>query len=140
LCNDGCHEYIDVRIYPRVLDKSESKFEKDPQLKANNFFNYELDICNNKVGLDVPSESETVEMPQLPIDTLSKEFIYSFMSLSYFHRKQIIADFHLDSPSDDGHKHVELLDEYIKRAQAGNYFDALLTEVQRKREGIDKSE
>ena len=133
------HDVLSVRIYPRVLDKTSSRFVSDPLTQdGKEYIEYSLPLSASiNLQCDTPQE----EMPEsnvLSVSSWERRFIYDFINLPYFCRRNILQKLCLEKPEDEGKRDTELLDKIIRRAKEKGCVPKLMEEVKKQKEGISK--
>lgn len=133
---DSC-DVLTVRIYPRVLDKTSSKFEPDTSIPdGKEYIEYSLPL-SECMNLDNATPPEVMpEQSVLSVSSWERSFIYDFMSLPFLCRERILKKFALEKPKDEGKKHTELLEEIISRAKESGCEAQLVEEVRIQKEGL----
>ena len=140
-------DILTVRIYPRVLNKSETAFIVDPTLaNEQNYLEYDIfpnepeDISLNDafVRAETQHQAEVEKVMNQPLlaDSWERAFIYSFANLPFYARKRIVETLSLDRPEDMGKTSAELLDCYIERVKEKGQVEKLLEQVQAERERL----
>lgn len=126
-------EYLDVKIYPRILNDAEDQFVADEKLCGDDIYSEfklmlkpETRIKSNHATLTT-NVSPVVEN-RTPLVSY-KSLTYAFMNLAYVKRSGIITKLALDREGDDGLKHVEIIGALIKRAEEQGCVDQLWREI-----------
>lgn len=127
-------DFLNVRVFPRVLDDKGDRFVAD------------IELCQNKVYVEyqIPLPSESDELfkkssalkapPQEPSKEVDiKSLTYTFLSLPYVTRDKIIAKLFLGREEDEGFKHVEIIDTLLKRAEKKGCIQQLREEIENSR-------
>lgn len=128
---------LTVRIYPRVLDKTSSKFEPDPPIQdGKEYIEYSLPLSAS-MNIDNATPPEVMpEQSVLSVSSWERSFIYDFMNLPFLCRERILKKFALEKPEDEGKKHTELLEKIISRAKESGCEAQLVEEVRMQKEGL----
>lgn len=126
-----------VQIYPRVLDKTSSKFDPDPSLQdGKEYIEYSIQLSTSMDQNNITSTEEMPESSVLSVSSWERSFIYDFMNLPFICRERILKKFSLEKPEDEGKKHTELLEEIIRRAKENRCESQLIEEVRIQKEGL----
>lgn len=129
--------YLIVRIYPRVLNEAQTAFGPEKDLPdGTEYREYQISLermDNNENCLEDAKtiQEKTLDVPKVSVDSWERKFIYDFMNLSYFRRRDILAKLNLDRPEDGETRHICLLDCYIERAKEQNCVEQLIEEVRK---------
>lgn len=133
---------LEIKIYSRVLDKMENKFEPDKtNLNGKEYEEFTINLMEqDSANMDeiMPEVEQVVEPLTLSVHSWERDFIYSFMNLPFFCRQSILKKLKLDRLEDEGVKHIELLDNIIYRAKEQNCVVQLLKELDTERERMEK--
>ncbi|WP_312940714.1 metallophosphoesterase [Oscillibacter sp.] len=138
----GAKTFLSIKIYPRVLDKIENKFEVDKSLRTGSDF-VEYSFClNEATSVDTDNQAleeifTPIESVVLPVKSWERKFMYDFINLPFFCRESILKDFNLTIPTDEGKKHAELLPEFMRRAICNSCVQQLLDRIKDEKGRID---
>ena len=121
-----------VKIYPRILDKDEDRFEADRMsCEGQEFIEFLIDLVDQDAELARLEKTQQEKESKVFVDSWERRFAYDFMNLPYYKREVILQKLNLKYPEDDGMKHTELLKIIIHRAEAKECVDELLAEITR---------
>ena len=133
---DSC-DVLTVRIYPRVLDKTSSKFEPDTSMQdGKEYIEYSLPLSESMNLYNATPPEVIPEQSVLLVSSWERSFIYDFMSLPFLSRESILKKFALKKPDDEGKKHTELLEEIICIAKERGCETQLVEEIRIQKEGL----
>ena len=128
---------LTVRIYSRVLNHAQTAFEPEKRLPGGVEYeefqiNLEEKADEEALSKDTNSSSEEeLKTPKISVQSWERRFIYGFMNLPFFRRREILAELNLDRLADGETPHICLLDSYIRRAKEQGCVEQLLEEVRR---------
>ncbi len=128
---------LTVRIYSRVLNHAQTAFEPEKRLPGGVEYeefqiNLEEKADEEALSKDTNSSSEEeLKTPKISVQSWERRFIYGFMNLPFFRRREILAELNLDRLADGETPHISLLDSYIRRAKEQGCVEQLLEEVRR---------
>lgn len=133
---------LKIRIYPRVLDEIENKFEPDKTIPDGKEY---VEFIKNLTQQDpdnmdeaISAVEEVVEPLTLSVHSWERDFMYNFINLPFFVRQSILKKLKLDRPEDEGVKHIELLDNIIYRAKEQDCVTQLLKELDTEKERMGR--
>lgn len=133
---------LTIKIYPRVLDETETKFEPDKAIPdGKEYMEYTIKLTkqsHSSMKEVIPVTVEPMEPATLSVHSWERDFIYNFMNIPFFCRQSILKKLKLDRPEDEGLKHIELLDNIIQRAKEQDCVSQLLKELNTERERIGR--
>ncbi|KAF1085284.1 Calcineurin-like phosphoesterase superfamily domain protein [Sporotomaculum syntrophicum] len=128
-------DYLDIRIYPRILDDQEDRFIADTNLCNKKIYkNYKIPLI--KVKENTRDDSSSKEYIPFVINQTNnhvsyKTLTYTFMSLPLVIRETIISHLSLGRQEDEGLKHVQIINKLIKRAEEQNCINEFWREIQK---------
>lgn len=84
-------DVLTVRIYPRVLDKTSSRFEPDSSIAGGKqYIEYAVSLSES-MNLDIATPPEIMpEQPVLSVSSWERSFIYDFMNLPFLCREHVL--------------------------------------------------
>lgn len=136
--NIAIRKALEVRIFPRILDKAEDKFESDKNVcDGKDYVEFLLDLpdqCTTGVNHIAGPENESPEVSKISVHSWERNFIYEFINLPFFRREAVLKKLNLSRPEDEGLKHSELLDAIVFRAKEQNSVAVLLEEMKKETE------
>lgn len=127
--------YLVVRIYPRVLNDTQTAFEPEKGLPGDvEYKEFQINLeetANEKAPREDAKSKQERELgtPRISVSSWERQFICDFMNLPFFRRRNILLKLNLDRPEDGEARHICLLDCYIKRAKEQDCVKQLLEEV-----------
>lgn len=142
-------DILTIRIYPRVLNKSETAFIVDPTLpNEQNYLEYDIfldepeDISLNDAFARAETQyqadvEKTMSQPLL-VDSWERAFIYNFANLPFYTKKRVVEALSLDRPEDAGKASAELLDCYIERVKEKGQVEKRILGIKKCVGGLEK--
>ncbi len=133
-------DFLNVKIYPRVLNSEGTAFEPDKTLKKALAHSYRLRVDAPKEpeptpGSTLEEEPMMQDVQSVPVDSWEREFVYQFASLPFPAKQRVVAQCGLSSPGDADRKLAVLLNCYIDRIKNRNCVQQVLaaihTEIER---------
>lgn len=134
----GSDHLLNIKIYPRVLDKDSDKFVVDSSAcGSNDYVQYTLKLNddNNTVSTE-KADLYQHEFPEVDVkvneaipssnDNLdTKTLVYRFMNLSYLTRTTILSKLNLLDEEDEGVNHVDILQKILQKAKTRNLLEEM---------------
>lgn len=128
-------DYVNIKIFPRVLDDCRDKFVTDINSCPDEIF------IEYKIPLSTIEEDQTEDISKIIYSSLEinetprmisyKKLTYAFMNLPCVKRDKIIQDLNLGREEDGDLKHIDILDSIIQRAEEQECIDKLWEEIQK---------
>jgi len=135
ISTEGQIDYLDIIIFPRVLDDNEDQFIADTNLCDEKIYKkYKIPLIReqeNRVDNSSSIENIPFVINQSNSKVSYKSLIYSFMSLPLVRREAIITRLSLGREEDKGLKHVQIINKIIKRAEEQKCVDEFWSEIQK---------
>ncbi len=129
-----------IQVFPRVLNKDMTYFGPDEeQLNGSSYMEFSIKLAEEG---SVPLEQVVANSRSFPVQetetiyaaSWERRFIYDFINLPQYYRTEILSKLKLNRPEDEGHRHIELLRDYIYRAKEQGCVEQLLKELQQQKE------
>jgi predicted phosphodiesterase len=134
ITTSGATDYLNVKVFPRVLNEEGDHFIPDWDLCQENLFvEYQLSLheSDSKNEATILVRKDDTKKPPLSNNFDSKSLTYGFLSLPYVKRDQIISQLSLGREEDEGLKHVKIMDTLLERAEKQGCIEQFWEKIQK---------